>query len=266
MLSYWTFLNVDCIQVINILIVLMVIILIFGALAVQLFGLVKAGSRIGFDANFATFPASLHTSFQLMFGEDMHALTDDCSISYPNCTPNIEDPVTGDILVPGDCGSAMMAVPFFFLYLIFTQYVMLNLFVGMIMNNFAFITTKDGNGVLQEDDFADLAFTWVELFDPKLTTLLPLEHVLPFFHTIGEPMGHYGTSGNTGANFPESAPYTHQKSDTETCCHATKTGRFLCVREELRRKIEEEEADEHVHVEDGEVGHLRCREMHVRYT
>jgi hypothetical protein len=33
------------------------------------------------------------------------------------------------------------------------QYVMLNLFVGMIMNNFAFCTSKNGNGVLLEEDF-----------------------------------------------------------------------------------------------------------------
>ena len=61
-----------------------------------------------------------------------------------------------------------IAIAFFFLYLIFTQYVMLNLFVGMIMNNFAFITTKDGNGVLLTEDFVNMAYVWVDRFDPKV--------------------------------------------------------------------------------------------------
>jgi hypothetical protein len=148
-------------QVVNIVVVLFVVILIFSALAVQLFGLVKSGSRLGFDANFMTFQASLHTCIQLMFGEDMHALTDDCSVSYPSCTPNVLDPVNGEVIFPGDCGNQMAAVPFFWFYLVMTQFVMLNLFVGMIMNNFAFITTKDGNGVLEEEDFINMAYIWV---------------------------------------------------------------------------------------------------------
>lgn len=156
-------------QVVNIVVVLCVVILIFSALAVQLFGLVKSGWRVGPEANFSSFTNSLQTCFQLMFGEDMHVITDDCSVSYPSCTEHIIDPKTGEILIPGDCAmSSGVAIAFFFAYLIFTQYVMLNLFVGMIMNNFAFITTKDGNGVLLTEDFVNMAYVWVDRFDPKV--------------------------------------------------------------------------------------------------
>jgi hypothetical protein len=56
--------------------------------------------------------------------------------------------------------------------------------------------------------------TQVEKFDPKVTTLLPLPKVYQFFHAIGAPLGHYGEGGNNG--------------------------RFHCVREELKRILEEE--------------------------
>ena len=43
------------------------------------------------------------------------------------------------------------------LVLILTNYVMLNLFVGMIINNFAYISAKDGNGAVEDEHFIDAA-------------------------------------------------------------------------------------------------------------
>ena len=45
------------------------------------------------------------------------------------------------------------------------------------MNNFAFCTTKEGNGVLQEEDFINMAYIWVDHFDSHATSLMPLEKV-----------------------------------------------------------------------------------------
>lgn len=47
--------------------------------------------RSGSQANFQTFANSAQTIFQLMFGEDMPTLWDDCSILPPSCTPDIYD-------------------------------------------------------------------------------------------------------------------------------------------------------------------------------
>ena len=201
-------------QVANIVVVMCVVLLIMAALAVQLFGLVRPGWRVGKEANFRTFPRSLQTCFQLMFGEDLFAITDDCRISRPECTDSIYDPVTGEELVPSDCGAGEVATVFFLLYLVLTQYVMLNLFVGMIMNNFAFITTQDGNGVLEVENFVNMAYVWVDKFDPKVTTMIRLEDVLPYYYAIGAPLGHFGDRENNG--------------------------RFLCVRQELKRKLLDE--------------------------
>jgi hypothetical protein len=202
-------------QVVNIVIVMCVVLLIMAALAVQLFGLVRPGQTVGLKANFKNFQNSLHTCFQLMFGEDLWAITDDCVIEQPLCTPSIPDPNNPrEDLIPTDCGAGGISHIFFVVYQVLIQYVMLNLFVGMIMNNFAFITTRDGNGVVSEENFVDLAYTWAVKFDPNITTMIRLEQVLPYFHAIGAPLGHFGDKENNG--------------------------RFLCVRQELKRKLLEE--------------------------
>ena len=59
-----------------------------------------------------------------------------------------------------------------------------------------------------------MAYIWVDKFDPNVSSMIPLERVFQFFHAIGEPLGHYGNTENTG--------------------------RYLCVREELKRKIQDE--------------------------
>jgi hypothetical protein len=61
--------------------------------------------------------------------------------------------------------------------LVLTNYVMLNLFVGMIMNNFTYISNKDGNGVIENEHFVDAAFKYVFHFDPKLKGQIPIEKV-----------------------------------------------------------------------------------------
>ena len=75
-----------------------------------------------------------------------------------------------------DCGSPN-ALWFFPVVLVMTNYVMLNLFVGMIMNNFAYISTKDGNGAVEDEHFVDAAFKYVENLDPTLKGQIPIGQV-----------------------------------------------------------------------------------------
>jgi len=47
------------------------------------------GGHAGVEANFASFLEAVHTIFQLMFGEDMPTLWEDCSVASPFCTEDI---------------------------------------------------------------------------------------------------------------------------------------------------------------------------------
>jgi|NorSeaMetagenome_1021524.scaffolds.fasta_scaffold83716_2 hypothetical protein len=77
-----------------------------------------------------------------------------------------------------DCPTNSYVADLFFpAVLVLTNYVMLNLFVGMIMNNFAYISCKDGNGAVEDEHFIDAAFKYVERLDPNLNCQIPLEKV-----------------------------------------------------------------------------------------
>jgi hypothetical protein len=47
----------------------------------------------------------------------------------------------------------------------------------MIMNNFAYISTKDGNGAVEDEHFVDAAFKYVQHLDPALKGQVPIEQV-----------------------------------------------------------------------------------------
>ena len=210
--------SVSISQVGNIILILLVIIVMVAVLAVQLFGTVRPGNRLGKEANFASFTNSAHTIVQLMFGEDFPTLWDDCRVAPPSCSPAIFDG-NGKKIAPSDCSSAPFNANWFFmLVLILTNYVMLNLFVGMIINNFAYISAKDGNGAVEDEHFIDAAHKYVLRLDSRLVRQLPLEKVYQFFNMVGAPLGRYGNDKNTA--------------------------RFLCIREELKLKVKDDELRE----------------------
>jgi len=199
-------------QVANIFVVLVVLIMMFSVLSVQLFGSVKFGVRHGSQVKFSTFQDALRSIFQIMFGDEWHLIQDDCMIQEPACTPNIYDPDDPNVLLySSDCGGMISAGIFFPALLILGNYVILNLFVGMIMNNFAYINCKDSNGVLEPEDFVNLSNVWVSKFDNSAIATIKLEEVYSLMHEIRSPLGFYGTEENIG--------------------------RYLCVREELRQKL-----------------------------
>jgi len=203
-------------QVGNIMIILVVIVVMLAVLAVQLFGTVRFGNRLGPEANFASFGTAAHTIVQLMFGEDFPTLWDDCRVAQPSCTPDIVDG-NGKKIAVSDCASSPFNANWFFMMVpILTNSVMLNLFVGMIMNNFAYISAKDGNGAVEDEDFIDAAYKYTLNLDSNLLRQIPLEKVYQFYNMVGAPLGRYGTSKNTA--------------------------RFLCIREELKFKMRDDEA------------------------
>ena len=98
-----------------------------------------------------------------MFGDEWHQVQDDCLLAEPFCTPDIYDTNrTSVLLYATDCGGFASAVIFFPALLILANYTVLNLFVGMIMNNFAYISCKGENGVLEPGDFERMSWIWTK--------------------------------------------------------------------------------------------------------
>merc|ERR1719199_35539 len=105
-------------------------------------------------ASFEKFADSLTTLYQILIGDEWHQLMDDTSVQYPFCTPvfaKSSDPSNSMFTYSGldyswgDCGSTSSlpsAQILFPIFIIFGQAVLLNLVIGMILDNFSFITDQ----------------------------------------------------------------------------------------------------------------------------
>jgi len=198
-------------QVVSIVLVLFIFASMFAVVGVASFGTTKFGHRLGTRSNFTSYHRAMLTLFQIIFGDEWHELLDDCQLLEPECTRRFIDPGTGEELSYGDCGSWYAPIYYMF-YILLCTFTMINLFVGMIMNNFAYITSKETKRVINAPDLEKLQRVWIERLDPNATGFIQLEQVYQLMILAGAPLGMFGRRGNHG--------------------------RYLCIRNELDRMLE----------------------------
>ena len=108
---------------INVFLLLMIFFFIFAVLGQFMFNGVKTGEAINEYKNFTVFHRSFLLLFSLSTGEDWNVFMYDCRKTLPNCTPG------------EDCGSSLAPAYFMTIVLVFT-YVLLNLFILVIIQQF----------------------------------------------------------------------------------------------------------------------------------
>ncbi len=118
-------------QAINICAVLTLLLVVFATIAVQLFGTTKFGQRLGTTANFYNVSSAMLTLIQILFGDELERIVDDCGIQPPLCTKAQENATPGSPLSYGDCGSEF-SVLFFIAFTVICDFTCMNLFVGYV--------------------------------------------------------------------------------------------------------------------------------------
>ncbi len=133
----------------NIMLLLVLIYSIFAVLFTQFFGLVRYGERLGDTANFYSFGRSLFTIYQIVTGDAWELLLSDSSVEWPRCTKSFDEKNVpgwtawkGEPLYMTDCGGQFQAFLSYVVLKIVCQQIMLNLFVGMILENFSFMADE----------------------------------------------------------------------------------------------------------------------------
>jgi len=104
---------------------------------------------LGRTAEFYHAGWSLLTIFQIVTGDEWHVMMSDCTVQWPSCTEAFdEEHVPGWTAWKGeplskvtDCGKSW-AFPCWLILKLFCEKIMLNLFIGMILDNFSFITDE----------------------------------------------------------------------------------------------------------------------------
>jgi hypothetical protein len=132
----------------------MFLLMLFYAFAgVILFGCVKHGENLGRHANFKTASNAMNVLFRIVTGEDWNKIMHDCMILPPFCTH-------GTNYWDTDCGNPTAALIFFCTFYVIITYIVLNLLVAIIMENFSLFYSNEEDALLSYSDIRQFQNTW----------------------------------------------------------------------------------------------------------
>ena len=188
--------------------VLFLFFFIFAVLGMNLFGKVRiTGNFLNRYANFETFGFSMLTLFRMATGEAWNGIMHDCMITK-DCV-YYQDPASGDVTYYNQEDSFWQdldedtytnqctphpvgAIIFFCFFCILCAFVMLNLVIAVILDNFQNNSKTSELGVSKEDmmHFTDV---WMRL-DPRATYYIPAEKLPRVIGAMDHPVGTRGLS------------------------------------------------------------------------
>ncbi|KAG8230126.1 hypothetical protein J437_LFUL010618, partial [Ladona fulva] len=148
----------------------MFLLVFFYALAgTILFGTVKYGEGIGRRANFGSPVTGVAMLFRIVTGEDWNKIMHDCMVQPPNCTPG------GDFWRT-DCGNFTASLIYFCSFYVIITYIVLNLLVAIIMENFSLFYSNEEDALLSYADIRNFQNTW-NVVDIHQRGVIPVRRV-----------------------------------------------------------------------------------------
>ncbi|XP_076062882.1 sodium leak channel non-selective protein na isoform X2 [Oratosquilla oratoria] len=134
-----------------------------------LFGTVKYGEGIGRQANFQTATNGITLLFRIVTGEDWNKIMHDCMIAPHFCTP-------GNNYWETDCGNFTGSLIFFCSFYVIITYIVLNLLVAIIMENFSLFYSNEEDALLSYADIRNFQSTW-NIVDVNQRGVIPVRKV-----------------------------------------------------------------------------------------
>ncbi|CAL4058549.1 unnamed protein product, partial [Meganyctiphanes norvegica] len=135
-----------------------------------LFGTVKYGEGISRQANFHTVISGITLLFRIVTGEDWNKIMHDCMVAPPFCTPGTEENWTSD------CGNFTGSLIFFCSFYVIITYIVLNLLVAIIMENFSLFYSNEEDALLSYADIRNFQSTW-NVVDVNQRGVIPVRKV-----------------------------------------------------------------------------------------
>ncbi|XP_065654096.1 voltage-dependent L-type calcium channel subunit alpha-1D isoform X2 [Hydra vulgaris] len=177
----WTFLqSLKAMPYIMLLIAMLFF--IYAVIGMQLFSRIANDNlrQINEYNNFKGFFSSLGVLFRCGTGEGWHLIMMDC-FDHAKC----ELPLNGSAS-PVKCGSTIAAVLYFCSFYFFCAFLLLNLFVAVIMDNFDYLTRDES--ILGPHHMDEFVRVW-SLYDPSALGRIPHEDVYQLMCDMQPPVG-----------------------------------------------------------------------------
>ncbi|CAK9304150.1 unnamed protein product [Gordionus sp. m RMFG-2023] len=136
-----------------IIMAMFLLIISYALIGVILFGTVKYGENLGRQANFKTAPRAMLVLFRIVTGEDWNKILHDTMIQPPYCTPAKNYWHT-------DCGNPTAALFYFCSFYVIITYIVLNLLVAIIMENFSLFYSNEEDALISHTDIRNFQMIW----------------------------------------------------------------------------------------------------------
>ena len=177
----------------NVGMVLFLMIFIYTTMGIQLFAKVGYYEEYDDSSNFRTFWTAFLTMIQLgtlqNWSNYMHA------VYYDGREGCVDDPeyderycgfTDDDGCIPlNGCGNVLI-YPFTISYVITVSIVVLNLFVGIVLNSYQ--ETADTSNIVQPEQLLEFRKKWAE-YDSQATQLISLNQLISFIRELSPPLG-----------------------------------------------------------------------------
>ena len=138
---------------------------------VILFGSVKFGEAVNRQANFKTAIHGISMLFRIVTGEDWNRVLHDCMLSPPYCTR-----LPQSSFWETDCGNFVAAIMYFCSFYVILTYIVLNLLVAIIMENFSLFYSNEEDALLSYADIRNFQSTW-NIVDVNQRGMIPVRRV-----------------------------------------------------------------------------------------
>lgn len=174
----------------NVALLLGLLLFVSGVVCMHLFYKVTAGDEIGRHASFATMPLSLLTLFRCATGESWNVI--------------LHDLMRGSGCAGGDDGwhgcATWLAVPVMLAYTLMSSFILINVLIAVILDNFAEARNRHGEGavvaVVTEDHIEAFRDAWAVL-DPDAAHRIHVADMGELVDTSPSPLGLQGSKSLT---------------------------------------------------------------------
>jgi len=143
----------------------------YALIGVILFGNLKYGEAINRQANFSTAGRGIVMLFRIVTGEDWNRILHDCMQKPPACTYRAHHNFWET-----NCGNFTGALLFFCSFYVIITYIVLNLLVAIIMENFSLFYSNEEDALLSYADIRNFQTTW-NLVDVNQRGTIPVRRV-----------------------------------------------------------------------------------------
>jgi len=147
-----------------------ILITCYALAGVILFGSVKYGEAVNRQANFSTALKGIQMLFRIVTGEDWNRVLHD-SMESPACTRQ-----SNANFWETDCGDSIAAIAFFTSFYVINTYIVLNLLVAIIMENFSLFYSNEEDALLSYADIRNFQNTW-NIVDVNQRGMIPVRRV-----------------------------------------------------------------------------------------